>query len=325
MASYKKLDSGKWQAQIAKNGVRKSKSFFTKIEAKDWAVQQEYDLQRLQKSVSASGSVADLLLRYERDVSRHKGGAHWEAGQIKRLLQMPLGQLNLAEVSKSDIKAWRDSRLKSVQGSTVNREFTLISNVFNYAWHEWDLIDFNPCVGVKRPKDNPARDRVITEEEIEQICIAARFNNEPVDSIQQRVGVAFLFAIETAMRTGEICSLTWDNVNLYERTAHLPKTKNGTSRDVALSSRAIELLGFLPKSEKCFNLTSRQMGANWRKLRGKTTLSNLHFHDTRHEATRRLSKKMGVLPLARMIGHTDLKMLQVYYNETASEIAKLLD
>jgi integrase len=325
MATFRKTDSGKWQAQVARGGKRVAKSFYTKIEAKDWAAQQEYEIRDAPNTNKVQGTVADVMLRYERDISRNKGGARWEALQIKRLLKMPLGMLNLADVSKSDIKAWRDSRLKSVQGATVNREFTLVSNIFNVAWHEWELIDFNPCVGVKRPKDNPPRDRVISKNEIEQVCLVAGFNDEPVNSIAQRVGVAFLFAIETAMRAGEICGLTWDCVDVEARTAHLPKTKNESSRDVALSSRAVELLGFLPKCENCFNLTSRQLDVNWRKLRDKTIIEDLHFHDTRHEATRRLSRKMGVLPLARMIGHKDLKMLQVYYNETASEIAKLLD
>jgi integrase len=45
-----------------------------------------------------------------------------------------------------------------------------------------------------------------------------------------RVGAAYLFAIETAMRAGEICSLEWIHVN--EQHVHLPLTKNGYARDV---------------------------------------------------------------------------------------------
>jgi hypothetical protein len=38
-----------------------------------------------------------------------------------------------------------------------------------------------------------------------------------------------------------------------------------------------------------------------------------------------LPEKLDVLALARMIGHRDLRMLQVYYNESAAELAKRLD
>jgi len=46
--------------------------------------------------------------------------------------------------------------------------------------------------------------------------------------------------------------------------------------------------------------------------------------DHTHFLLTRLAQKMDVLPLARMIGHTDLRQLMVYYNQTATELAKLL-
>jgi integrase len=41
-------------------------------------------------------------------------------------------------------------------------------------------------------------------------------------------------------------------------------------------------------------------------------IDDLTFHDTRHEAISRLAKKLQVLGLARMVGHRDLRMLQIY-------------
>jgi integrase len=55
-------------------------------------------------------------------------------------------------------------------------------------------------------------------------------------------------AIETGMRRGELLGLLWDNVDLERRTAFLPVTKNGESRGVPLSSRAVEVLRALPPS-----------------------------------------------------------------------------
>jgi integrase len=49
-------------------------------------------------------------------------------------------------------------------------------------------------------------------------------------------------AIETAMRRGELLSLTWENVDLKRQTAHLPDTKNGDPRTVPLSTRAVAIL-----------------------------------------------------------------------------------
>jgi integrase len=52
---------------------------------------------------------------------------------------------------------------------------------------------------------------------------------------------------------------------------------------------------------------------------------DLHWHDTRHTAITRLAKKLNVLELARIVGHKDLRNLQIYYNESAEELAKKLD
>lgn len=54
-------------------------------------------------------------------------------------------------------------------------------------------------------------------------------------------------------------------------------------------------------------------------------IKDLHFHDSRHEAITRLAKKLDVLALARAVWHRDLRMLQIYYNESATDLAKRLD
>ena len=123
------------------------------------------------------------------------------------------------------------------------------------------------------------------------------------------------------MRAGEIISLKPESVNLQNQTCFLPMTKNGTSRTVPLSTRAVELLELV----NCdFDLTSRQLDANFRKCRNMAGIENLHFHDTRHQGITNLAKKVDVLDLARIVGIRDLKILMVYYNESAESIAKKL-
>ena len=54
-------------------------------------------------------------------------------------------------------------------------------------------------------------------------------------------------------------------------------------------------------------------------------ISDLTFHDSRHDAITRLAQKLSVLQLARMVGHRDIRSLMTYYyNETAESMAKLL-
>ena len=118
-------------------------------------------------------------------------------------------------------------------------------------------------------------------------------------------------------------------VEKVRRTASLPGaiTKTGRGRDVALSTRAVQLLELLPPTTKagCFGMTSLQLYPIFRKLKQKAAIEGLNFHDTRHEAITRLAKKMPVLALARNVGHSDINQLMTYYNEPAENLARILD
>ncbi len=71
------------------------------------------------------------------------------------------------------------------------------------------------------------------------------------------------------MRRGEILSLTWEGVHLGERYVHLPDTKNGDSRDVPLSTQALEPQGDLPRNirsdQVVFPLHHGALKSAWRR------------------------------------------------------------
>lgn len=331
MASFTKRDKA-WRVQICVRGVRESNTFATKGQAQAWASKRETELREQRAGgVIAGKTLKDAFHRYEREVSRHKRGYRWEALRMHAMAEHEIGGKKMGEILLADLTAdhigrWRDARLESVVGATVNRDMNLLSNILTVARREWKWIDESPTKDVRRPKDSPPRDRRISDDEIDRICLALGFvDGETAANKNQAVAVAFLFAIETAMRAGEICGLTAAMIN--ERVAHLPAslTKNGHKRDVPLSTRARELLKLLPETDgPLFGLTSASLDALFRKAKARCVIDNLTFHDTRHEAITRLAKKLGVLDLARVVGHRDLRMLQIYYNETAADMADRL-
>ena len=75
-----------------------------------------------------------------------------------------------------------------------------------------------------------------------------------------------------------------------------------------------------------FQLRPASLDALFRKGKKRAGLADadLHFHDTRHEGITRLAAVLGVLELARAVGHRDLRMLQAYYNASAEDLAKKL-
>lgn len=53
-------------------------------------------------------------------------------------------------------------------------------------------------------------------------------------------------------------------------------------------------------------------------------LTNLRFHDLRHEATSRLASIFPMHELTKITGHKDPRMLMRYYHPRAEELAKKL-
>lgn len=308
--------------------------FNTKAEAQAWSVQREAEMRRLADTgINTDKLVSDAFDRYAREVSPTKRKDTWEENRLLAIRKhaingVELGKMKLSEVTSDTIGRWRDMRLKEVEGSTINRDLALLSHVFKTACKEWKWMATSPTTDVRRPENPPSRDRRIQPGEIDQICLTLGFDGSPVKTKNQAVAVAFLFAIETAMRAGEICAI-WPEL-VRGRSIHLPAeiVKNGVKRDVPLSKRAMELLSLLPVVEPrqpLFGLTSSSLDALFRKARNQTLIEGLKFHDTRHEAITRLASKLNVLELARMVGHRDLKMLQIYYNASAEDLACLLD
>ncbi|MDZ7841000.1 MAG: site-specific integrase [Gammaproteobacteria bacterium] len=328
MATFRKR-AGTWRAEVYIKGTRASATFTTKREAQAWAAQEETKLREDAAGKVPNRPFRDLLERYSREVSAKKQGAAREQKMINVILRDSLVEVSLRMLAPTDIAAWRDRRLQQVTGATVEREMTILSHACSVARREWGWLRVNPVSSVRRPPPTPARTRRPTAEETERLLHALGYSREMLpETASARVGAAYLFAIETAMRAAEICSLEWQHVN--ERHLHLPQTKNGYARDVPLSAEArriIEQLRCLNGSEgTVFGLSTAILDALFRKAKKRALIEDLHFHDTRREALTRLSKVFDVLELARISGHRDLRVLQnVYYAPSAEDLAAKLN
>ncbi|MEH6740296.1 MAG: site-specific integrase [Sulfitobacter sp.] len=262
MASFRKMSGNRWRAEVARKGVRMSEVFAGKQAAKNWAVRQEYLILNA-KPEGETAIFGDVLARYAREVSPKKRGARWEILRIERFRLDDIARALMADLTASDFSAWRDARLREVAPATVNREMVLLSAVLSVARKEWGLITVNPISDVRKPTKPPARDRLVTDLELERL--AAMAGSDLTKQIG-RAFHAFRFSIETAMRAGEVVGLEWSRVDLGKRVARLAMTKNGTARDVPLSSEAVRLLEALPRLDPVFGLTSANLDALWRRL-----------------------------------------------------------
>lgn len=276
-------------------------------------------------------TLASITRAYLEKESPTHAGHRWELLRLNKLMgDFPaLFALPVTDLHQRHMIELRDIRAELVSGSSVNRELKLLGGVFRYAIRELHVMTDSPLKDVRRCKESPHRERRITQDEIDRICTACKYHPEqPPILHKQQTAWAFLFAIETAMRASEICGMTWEHV--HPDHVHLPKTKNGDSRNVPLSLAARALLEQVRglDADRVLTVDADSMCSLFytaKEAAGFTKDDNLHFHDSRHEATTRLAKIIqNPADLAKITGHKDLKKLMIYYNPTASELAERL-
>jgi integrase len=135
-------------------------------------------------------------------------------------------------------------------------------------------------------------------------------------------------AIETGMRRSELLGLQWSNVDLERRVALLPVTKNGESRGVPLSSRAVAILRSLPASSngRVFGeLTTDALKQSFKRAVRRAAIGSLRLHDLRHEATSRFFEKgLNLMEVAYVTGHKTLQMLKRYTHLSITDLTTRL-
>jgi len=125
----------------------------------------------------------------------------------------------------------------------------------------------NPVTLAAKPKPARGRDRRLEEGEEEKLLAAA-------NPVFQTV---IHFALATAMRREEIANLLWKNVNLENRSAYLPETKNSEARTVPLSSVATSILNNLSctdREDRVFGITPEQLTDTMKRVRNRAKFVN---------------------------------------------------
>ena len=325
MATFRKRNN-RWQVQIRKTGnPTLTKTFVLKTNAQKWAHKTERKLDEglvLQSLSPTYETLSQILERYKNEITIRKRGGYIESYRLAKIMRNPIAEIKLSQLSAMHIAEYRDRRLKEVSACSVVKEMTLISLSLDIARKEWGVpISSNVVRDVKKPQPERGRDRRLSSEEHTLLLSSCYMSSN------HWLTPLIIIAIETGMRRGELLSLAWEDVDLDLRVAHLNMTKNGSSRNVPLSSEAITILRSLPHdiSGNVFPLTAAALRGLWNRACKRAGIIDLHFHDLRHEATSRLFEKgLNVMEVATITGHKDLRMLQRYTHLRAEDLAKKL-
>ena len=225
------------------------------------------------------------------------------------------GSMKLTSITPKKIVEYRTLRYsKGIKPGTFNLERAMFSTMFNLAIRQWEWVKENPVSKVSRDRENNQRDKWLSEEEEQRLL-----ENSP-GWLQELI----LLALHTGLRRDEILSLTWDRVNLFQKTIIIQKSKNGKPRTVPLTSVAMGILEEKArirslKTNLVFtNTVGKKIGTSWVMkhfiiARGKAGLEDFHFHDLRHTfATRLAQRGVDLYTISKLLGHVNITMTQRY-------------
>lgn len=328
MASLRKR-KGHWQVQVRRKGFEPlAKTFRNRQDALAWARQAEGEMDFnafVPRRLAESAMVRDLIDRYLTEVAPRKR-SYRTMRTVLITLRLNFQHQTLATLSPADVSRFRDQRLSDGRsGSTVIKELNLLSKVIDTAITDWGMvIPRNPVKLVSRPSRAPGRTRRLSTDE-EEVLLAACDQSKA-----RNLGAVVVLALETAMRLGEIISLEWGDIDLMRRTATLSVTKNGEARKVPLSRNAMEVLYRLKPSTqgRVFPRWRDSISFlhSWRRAVVRAELSDLRFHDLRHEAISRLFERgLNTMQVAAISGHKTLQMLKRYTHLRAEDLVDVLD
>ncbi len=316
-----------WQVAVRRKGYpAQYKTFRTRKEGEAWASVTESEMVRgvwRDRSEAESTTLKECLDRYSQEIiPTKKGDGHRELGFLRQWQARPIACRFMASIEGQDVAASiKEMEAEGKSANTIRLHLALLSHLFEVARKEWRMASLiNPVELVRKPKLPKGRERRLVDDEESRLLAACQSVNPELAAIAS-------FAIETAMRQGEIMGMTWAMVDIKRHVVRLPDTKNGLARDVPLSTAAERLLAALPRrmDGKVWGYTQEGMRASWRRALTHAGIDALTFHDLRHEATSRFFEKgLNPMQVSAITGHKTLQMLKRYTHLKAEDLATLL-
>lgn len=334
MASYRKRGNG-WQFCVRKGKYKNKplyKTFQKKALGERWAreIEAEIDAGAFKDTRKASKIyLHTLLARYARDIiPTRKASSHSadraRIGTLSRLL----GDYTLGGLTSEDVIEYVDERLVEVVSDSIRKELQILADLIDTAHLIWKIyVPVNVVSEARRIlkklrklKKGNRRDRRLVEDEYERITTAEHTRPTLINQVAA-------FAVETAMRRGELAAARREHVDRKTRTIRIPETKTDKARTIPLSSLAMRILDELPAQidGTLFGMRPGSMSQAFRRMVGRLGIDDLTLHDLRHEATSRFFEKgLPIQEVAAITGHEDWRSLKRYTHPDPEQVGRKL-
>lgn len=327
MASIVKIGSS-WRALIRKRGHKTlCKTFETKAKAQAWATQREAEIDR-GEIVAEAGSLRmrEVIQAYRelRDRSRPIADTSNEHYMLKHLAE-GLGDKRASALSAQDLVDFATMRREEGAGPyTINMEISKLGTAMKYAAAVLKVA-LPDAVGQARPLLNHLgligaggkRERRTNDDELPRLVkhLAENYGTRYADAVE--------FAVYTAMRRGEVCSIVWPDVDHKKKLVMIrnrkhPRKKLGNDEWIPLLGAAWDILQRQEKKEgeqRIFPIHPQTLSKYFKETCVALDIPDLHLHDLRHEGTSLLFEQgYEIQQVALVTGHKDWRHLRRYTN-----------
>lgn len=332
----RKVKNG-WRVEVNRKKVSRSHTAPTKAEATAWGAAEEAAILAGARSEYPARTLSEAIDRYTKEVTskRRTKRADMLRFEAWRRDFPDLAGKVLHQITTADLAAWRDARLANVSGSSVLREAQQFRPIWTLAIDEWGWAGKSPWKGLRLPRKAHARRRKAMWQEVRLMLRSAGYSRDVAPALPQLQAVwAYMVALHTAMRSGEILRMSRSTVDLKRRVYRLDQHKTDEAvgvRLVPFTPRAARLLRVLDAAaaaagrDRYFTISDASRDVLYRKLRDRLMIEGLRFHDSRASALTWLSKRYDVMTLAKISGHKNInELFNTYYREDEADVAARL-
>lgn len=174
---------------------------------------------------------------------------------VTRVHLLPtFGKMELSKIKPLHIQDFYNKSLESLSGVTVRHFHNVLNMAFNQAI-KWQIINFNPCNSVEKPKIKKRQLTVWNSEQL--IAFLNKVKN-------MTIYLPVLLATSTGMREGEICGLKWNCVDLNNKIIYIENQLQminkklelvnlktfGSNRNITISDSIVNILKNIRVNQK---------------------------------------------------------------------------
>ena len=206
----------------------------------------------------------------------------------------------------------KERPMKAISPATVNREFAFLKHVYNLAIRDGKT-QSNPVTRLGMLREPSGRVRYLSDDEEARLMKAL-----PTDWDRDRVTVL----LHSGFRRGEFLGLRWRDVDFKAGVLTVPKSKNGETRHVPMTSTVRAILSRRPRpldaSALVFANSEGHRDLRWSARTVPAALraakiAGFRFHDLRHTFASRLAMEgVDLMTIRELMGHKSMAMTLRY-------------